>query len=181
MELMRGEPEDSSKAAAWMPELYDCLHDLAARALQLEGGTATLRATALVHEAYLRLASSAANVKSEPDFRALAACVIRRVLVDHARARRAQKRGGRWRRVTLDPAREWSGSNGTDPIDLLALDDALVGLEKMNERAARVVELLFFSGFSIDEAAQELGISATTVDVDWRFARAWLSREIEGK
>lgn len=168
-------------AGAWMRELYDCLHDLAARALRHEQRAITLQPTVLVHEAYLRLAGASVVIEDEAHFLALAARTVRRVLVDHARTREAQKRGGAWKRITMHPTQDWSTSGDSEPLDLLALDEALLKLETKNARAARVVELLFFSGLSIDETAQALEVSATTVDVDWRFAKAWLGRELEGK
>ena len=167
-------------AESWLPALYDCLHDLAARALRHERNAPTLQPTALVHEAYLRLVDSAVEPQGEAHFLAIAARVVRQVLVDHARRHQAQKRGGAWHRVTLYPGAAWTADGGTDVLDLLALDEALSRLEGVNARAARVVELLFFSGLSIAETAQALEVSPTTVDVDWRFARAWLSRELEG-
>jgi RNA polymerase sigma-70 factor, ECF subfamily len=118
-------------------------------------------------------------VHEQAHFLALAARVMREVLVDHARRARSQKRGGSWSRVTLHAA-EGLSAGGTEVLDLLALDEALTSLEAGNPRAARVVELRFFSGLSIDETAASLGVSPATVDVDWRFARAWLSRALDG-
>ena len=168
---------------AWLPLVYDCLRELAGQALRRERAAHTLQPTALAHEAYLRLAGGrAVDCRDETHFLAIAAHAVREVLVDHARRRQALKRGGDRARVTLALGdvldREQRG--GADVIDLLALDEALVTLATLNARAARVVELRFFSGLSIDETARALGVSSGTVDVDWRFARAWLSRELEG-
>ncbi|MEM7307023.1 MAG: ECF-type sigma factor [Planctomycetota bacterium] len=173
-------PELRASADAWLPALYECLHDLAARALRRQGGALTLQPTALVHEAYLRLVDAAVEVRGEAHFLALAAGVVRQVLVDHARRCRSQKRGGGWGRVTLHPGDLWHDGHAARAIDLLALDEALRRLEGIQPRAARAVELLFFSGLSIDDTAAALGVSSTTVDVDWRFAKAWLGRELEG-
>jgi RNA polymerase sigma-70 factor, ECF subfamily len=176
-------PQDRSRDACvdgWIPGLYDCLHDLASRALSRESEARTLQPTALVHEAYLRLVRSVEAVHQEAHFMALAARVVREVLVDHARRKQSQKRGGAWSRVTLHAVDGLREAGGADVLDLLALDEALTRLEADNPRAARVVELRFFSGLSIDETAATLGISPATVDVDWRFARAWLSRALDG-
>ena len=171
-------PTDDARIDSWVPKLYDCLHELASHALSREPGARALKPTSLVHEAYLRLRSVAA-VHEQAHFLALAARVMREVLVDHARRAQSQKRGGAWNRITLH-AVEGLSAGGADVIDLLALDEALTALETGNPRAARVVELRFFSGLSIDETAASLGVSPATVDVDWRFARAWLSRALEG-
>lgn len=176
---MRSTPERPAAAETWLPALYDCLHELAARALRRERNAPTLQPTALAHEAYLRLVETGVEVRGEAHFLAIAARVVRQVLVDHARRHQAQKRGAAWRRVTLHPGDAWAAEGGTDALDLLALDEALARLEALHPRAARVVELLFFSGFTVAETAAALAVSATTVDVDWRFARAWLSRELE--
>ena len=178
---MAGSFEERSQSAPWLPDLYDCLHGLAERALQRESGSVTLQPTALVHEAYLQLVTATSRVEEEAKFMELAARVVRRVLIQHARARDAQKRGGEWRRITLNPSHDWSSDNEVEPIDLIALDEALQALERVNERAARVVELLFFSGLNMNETATALKVSTTTAETDWRFARAWLSRKLDGK
>jgi RNA polymerase sigma factor (TIGR02999 family) len=177
---MTGRSLPSSAVEAWLPTLYDCLRELAARALRRETDARTLQPTALVHEAYLRLVDAPPVVREEAHFMALAARVVRQVLVDHARARDAKKRGGDWGRITLHPGVAFSQPGDDDTLDLLALEEALAELEGVDARAARVVELRFFSGLSVDDTAAVLEISSTTVDVDWRFARAWLSRALDG-
>ncbi|MCB9898188.1 MAG: sigma-70 family RNA polymerase sigma factor [Planctomycetes bacterium] len=175
---MREDARDAQPVDAWIATLYDCLRELAARALGRESDAHTLQPTALVHEAYLRLVGSVDAVDGRAHFMAMAARVVREVLVDHARRRRAAKRGGAWARVTLQAVDDL-GAPGSDALDLLALDEALTRLERDHPRAARVVELRYFSGLSIDETATALSISPATVDVDWRFARAWLGRALE--
>ena len=136
----------------------------------------SLQATALVNEAYLRLVD-AKNVAwhDRAHFLAVAARVMRRILVDHARARRAQKRGGPAERVTLDEAL----TVGTDERrDYVALDDALNALAAFDERKGRVVELRFFGGLTIKETAEVIGISTATVERDWILAKAWLYAEL---
>ena len=140
--------------------------------------SSTLQPTALVHEAFMKLAGSAgARWNDEAHFRAIAARAMRQALVSHARAKGREKRGGDWGRVTL------SGI-GTDPgasaFDLLAMDEALARLERLNERHARVVELRFFAGMTEAETARSLGVSERTVQADWRAARAWLHHRLSG-
>jgi RNA polymerase sigma factor (TIGR02999 family) len=134
-----------------------------------------LQSTALVHEAYLRLVKPGSlQPDSRRHFFALASQLMREILVDHARGRRAAKRDG-GSRLTLDEAAELSKSQS---VDLLALDDALNQLSEMNSRQSRIVELRFFGGFSIEETAEFLGVSSATVDREWAVARAWIYREI---
>lgn len=141
-----------------------------------EGPGHTLQATALVNEAYLRLVDGKAVTWTDrAHFFAVSARIMRRILVDHARARRALKRGGRDARVTLDEglviAKEL-------PHDFVALDDALKALAAFDERKSRVIELRFFGGLSVEETASVLGVSADTVTRDWRLAKAWLQGEM---
>lgn len=156
--------------------VYAELRALAAHYLQQERVGHTLQPTALVHEAYLRLAEQTrAKWQSKAHFVAVAAEIMRRVLVDHARAAGALKRGGPNRRVTLDT----SAIDSERPeIDLLALDDALKRLAALEERHARVVELRFFGGLSVPQTAEILGVSTRSVENDWHMARAWLRREL---
>jgi RNA polymerase sigma factor (TIGR02999 family) len=152
-----------------LPVVYEELRRIAGRQLRGEAAGHTLGATALVHEAYLKLAvPQAAPWTDRAHFFAIAARAMRQVLVDHARRRAAQKRGGAWERTTL------SGKPlalDTDPAELLALDDALEGLE---ERQREIVEMRFFAGMTEEEVAVVLGISERTVRRDWTKARAWL-------
>ncbi|MGD8698783.1 MAG: sigma-70 family RNA polymerase sigma factor [Gemmatimonadales bacterium] len=156
-----------------VPLVYDELRRMAARQLRRERVGHTLHATALVHEAYVKLAGSGAVEASDRGhFLAIAARAMRQVLVDHARRRNAEKRGGGWEQTTL--------SDGDRPLDfqpdeLLALDQAL---DELDERQRQVVECRFFAGMEEDEIAAALGVSARTVRRDWVKARAWLYRSL---
>lgn len=173
--LTAGEPEASSNDGLW-PEIYDCLHQLAAHALRNERNGHTLQPTALVHEAWLRLSTAkSAHYNDTTHFQAVAARVLREVLIDHARRRGAAKRGGGWQRVTLSHALPQSPGSG---VDVLALEEALRELATIDDRGAQVVELLFFGGMTIQETADVLQVSKRTVDSDWQFARAWLMRAL---
>lgn len=156
--------------------VYDALRGLAAAYLRRERSDHTLQPTALVHEAYLKLAGSG-EWKSRTHFQAVAASAMRQILVDHARARASRKRGGGWVRVTLSP--EIAVAARSD-VDMFALDEAMRALGALDERKARVVELRFFGGMTCAEAAAELGISTKTAEADWYFARAWLRDRISG-
>ena len=157
--------------------IYGDLHAQAARAMRREGGEHTLQATALVHEAYLRLVDQRhVDWKNRAHFFAIAAQAMRRVLVDHARGRLAEKRGGGIEKVTLSDAAV--GANDDDAVDVLALHDALERLAALDPDQARVVELRYFGGMNIDETAEALGVSAATVKREWAVARAWLKREL---
>ena len=161
--------EPKGASSPFLQSAYDALRGLAAAYLRRERSDHTLQPTALVHEAYLKLASGG-GFKSETHFQAVAATAMRQILVDHARARGAQKRGGDWLRVTLS---EGQADSGPD-VDMLALDDALNELASLDKRKARVVELRFFGGMTTAEAAEEVGVSPKTAEADWYFARAWL-------
>lgn len=138
----------------------------------------TLQATALVNEAFLRLVDlKRVNWQNRAHFLAMVSRLMRRVLVDAARARQADKRGGEMVRVTFDEALV----GGLDPAgDLLTLDEALEALAALDDRKSRVVELRFFGGLSLEETAEALGVSTKTVMRDWDFAKAWLQREMRG-
>jgi RNA polymerase sigma-70 factor (ECF subfamily) len=159
-----------------LPLVYAELRQIAARALRDERGGHTLQPTALVHEAYLRMAGGE-NVpwQNRAHFLGCAARVMRNVLVDHARARRAGKRGGGGARVTLTEA---LGLADSRDVDLAALDDALTALAETDEQKARIVELRYFGGLSEVEVAEVLGISERTVRRGWTMAKAWLRREM---
>ena len=169
---------DAAAGEALVPLVYAELRRQARRALSREGEGHTLQATALVHEAWLRLAGQQdADWESRTQFLAVAAQMMRRVLVDHARTRRALKRGGGGTQVTLGDVEQ--PAPGADDVDVLALDDALARLADIDPRKARLVELRYFAGLSIPEAANALGISAATVGREWAVARMWLRRELE--
>ena len=155
---------------------------LAARKMRGERVDHTLEPTALVHEAWIRMkdapARGAQQAQTPAQFRALAARILRQILVDHARARGAQKRGGGARAEDVGAIAVSSGGIETDVLDL---EVALEGLAARDPRRAKVVELRFFGGLSAAEAARELGVSEDTVKRDWRLARAWLNRELGRK
>ena len=159
-----------------MPLVYDELRRLAACFMRNERAGHTLQATALVNEVYLRLVqANRVEVASRAHFFALAAQMMRRLLVDSARARGNVKRGGHVSKVPLDDA---SAVVADSPMDFVALDAALQKLEALHPRKVQVVELRYFGGLSLEESAAALGISTDTVKRDWRFAKAWLSREL---
>ena len=138
----------------------------------------SLQATALVNEAYVRLVDGkAVQWNDRAHFLAVSARVMRHILVDHARARRSQKRGGSGARVTFD---EELVVTDEPRQDIIALDDALAALAKFDERKSRVIEMRFFGGLSVEETASVLKVSTDTVQRDWRLARAWLRAEIRG-
>jgi len=170
--------KEVASEAALPSELYASLRAVAAALLRRERPDHTLQPTALVHEAFLRLRSSATLPESmssdESAFRGLAATTMRRILVDHARRHRADKRGGGRVRVELPEA----SIDGPQPLELLALDEALEELAKHDPRKARVVELRFFGGLTGEEAGRLLGVSRTTIESDWFMARAWLRRRL---
>lgn len=167
-------PGVSPGSDAHLPAVYDELRALASTYLRSEGAGHTLQPTALVHEAYVRLAGQRTELNDPRHYFALAAQAMRRVLIDHARRRKAQRRGGE-RPVTLRPGHAVTDD---DPVDVLALDQALTKLETEHERAARTVELRYFAGLGVAETAEVLGVSGVTVKRDWRFAKAWLAREM---
>ena len=160
------------------PLVYKELRQLAASYLRKERQGHTLQPTALVHEAYLRLVEQR-NVdwESRAHFYGVAALVMRRILVDHARRQAARKRGDNLRRVPLEEVTD--GSTSAE-IPILALDQALSRLERLDGALARIVELRAFGGLTIDEAAHVLKVSPSTVKRDWRTAKAWLTRELGG-
>lgn len=177
LDLEAGRP---GAADALIPLVYDALRELAARAMSREGQGHTLQPTALVHEAFLRLMGpSSAEWQNRTHFYAVAARTMRRVLVDHARARGATKRSG-GTQVALDEAfRPDPHLSPGEVIDLIAIEEAMVRLESLDARPARVVELRFFAGLDVAETADALGISPATVKRDWAFARAFLHRELD--
>jgi RNA polymerase sigma factor (TIGR02999 family) len=160
-----------------MPLIYDELHRIAARYMRRERPGQTIQTTALVHEAYLRLLKDKArHWQNRPHFLAIAATSMRQILVERARARRAAKRGGHRDRIELDEAATVAPAGSAD---LEALDEALTRLATFDPRQARVVELRFFGGLTIEEAADAVGISPATVKREWNAARAWLRRELD--
>lgn len=159
-----------------VPLVYDELRRLARAHLRRERFDNTLQPTALVHEAYLRLADRCeVQCSSRAHFFGIAARLMRQILVEHARSRNALKRGGVATRVTLSEAAAFFDERS---LDLFALDDALDALEQMDPQKARIVELRFFSGMTVEETAEALGVSTATITRQWRLARAWLYRRV---
>jgi RNA polymerase sigma factor (TIGR02999 family) len=168
---------DSAAGERLLPAIYDELHRQAARAMRREDGAHTLQATELVHEAYLRLVDQRrVEWRSRAHFFGVAAQMMRRVLVDHARTRLAEKRGGALQRVTLGDV--GAGASDDDGLDVLALHEALERLAALDPDQARLVELRYFGGLGIEDTAQALGVSPATVKREWAVARAWLRREL---
>jgi RNA polymerase sigma factor (TIGR02999 family) len=176
------EHADPSAAEQLLPLVYDELRRLAAQKLAQEKSGQTLQATALVHEAYVRLVGSGdadggreQRWDGRGHFFAAAAEAMRRILIDHAREKRALKRGGGRKRLHLDAI---DLATRATPDQLLALDDALAKLARQDAAAARLVELRYFAGLTVDEAGKALGISTATAYRHWNYARAWLHGEL---
>ncbi len=160
-----------------MPLIYEELKRLAVSYMEKERREHTLQATALVHEAFLRLTGhDRIDWNSRAHFLAIAATVMRRILIDHARQRGAVKRGGAWNAVGLDQALDLAVD---DAPWLVALDEALESLGNLDSQQARLVELRYFGGLSFDETAEALGVSVRTVKRRWRIARMWLYRYLQ--
>jgi RNA polymerase sigma factor (TIGR02999 family) len=170
---------DDSAVNHLLPLVYDELRALAESYLKCERPDHTLQATALVHEAYVRLIKQEdVEWQNRAHFFAVAAQAIRRILVDHARGHERIKRGGRQERVQLDDDIAVLAERN---LDLLALDEALQSLAQLHPRQALIVELRFFGGLSLKEVAAYLDVSPRTVDGDWAMARAWLRRELRAE
>ncbi len=165
---------DSSAHNQLLPQVYDELRSIAGHQMRRENAGHTLQATALVHEAYMRLMGT-----NEPNdrahFLALSARTMRRVLVDHARSKSREKRGGELVRVTLV---DWQPDSAISEDGIIELDEALNQLAEFDARAARAIELLFFGGMTYEEIGQELGIAKSTVFDDIKAAKAWLAAEM---
>lgn len=161
-----------------MPLVYDELRELAAQYMQREAKGHTLRSTALVNEAYVKLCGADTDWRGRTHFFAASAQAMRRILVDHARGKARIKRGGGLERVEFDEDLLGKEQNSED---LLALDEALEKLAAVDQRQARIVELRFFGGLTTSEVAEALGISKRTVELEWKMIRAWLRRELSGE
>lgn len=167
---------DEGASDALFPLIYDELRGVARRQFARERANHTLQPTALVHEAYVRLIDQeGSSFQDRSHFLAIAARVMRQVLVDHARRKNAKKRSGEHEVVTIERVPDLSGA---DPIDVIALGDALDRLAALDDRKARVVELRLFAEMTMEEIAEALGVSKRTVEGDWHFARAWLQGEL---
>jgi RNA polymerase sigma factor (TIGR02999 family) len=170
--------KDKESLDKLVPLVYDELRRQAARYLRREKPGHTLQTTALIHEAYVRLVDQR-NVQwqNRAHFFGIAAQMMRRILVDHARTKKRVKRGGSDIKVSLDDAKV--AGKGQD-LDVVEVDEALTRLAKIDEQQSRVVELRFFSGLTVEETAEVMGISPATVKRDWSMAKAWLHRELSG-
>jgi RNA polymerase sigma-70 factor (ECF subfamily) len=166
---------DGDAANRLLPVVYDELRARARYYLRSGKPGDTLQPTALVHEAYLRLAGQPAGWEGRTHFYAVAAMAMRQILIDHARYRKREKRGGDAARVTLSDA---VAQVASPDVDVMALGEALERLAALNERQARIVELRYLAGLTVDEVAEVLGVSKRTVEADWTFAKAWLKAEL---
>ena len=180
--LQRWRDGDEQAFELLLPRVYDQLRDIAHARLRAERLDHTLDTSGLVHEAYLRLVDGAAqDWQDRAHFFAVASTAMRRVLIDYAKQRHAGKRGGDSVRVDFDSEifRDAGAAATSDPTALLSLEDALTKFEKLHPRQAKALELRYFAGLTLDEAADVLATSAPTVMRDLRFAEAWLARELE--
>ena len=175
--LSRIESGDPTAAEQLLPLVYDELRRLAAHRLAEEKPGQTLQATALVHEAYVRLVDrdQAQQWNSRGHFFGAAAEAMRRILVDQARQKRSQRRGGDYQRIELSSVEP---SVSASPLDMLALDEALDQLAEKDPRAAELVKLRFFAGLTVSEAATALGVSIGTAENDWAYAKSWLRLQL---
>lgn len=174
--LTRG---DEDAGAKLIPVVYNELRRLAGSYMRRERPDHTLQATALVHEAYVKLVEQqSVNWQSRAHFFGVAAQLMRRILIDHARGYLRQKRGGEFKKVSLNDAFIFSPEQSSE---LLAVDESLKRLAELDERQAKVVELRFFGGLSVEETAEVLHVSPDTVKRDWRLAKLWLLHELEGE
>jgi RNA polymerase sigma factor (TIGR02999 family) len=176
-DIEQGDPQAADKL---LPLVYDELRRLAAQKMSQENPGQTLQATALVHEAYVRLVDrdQSQNWDSRGHFFAAAAEAMRRILVDAARRRQAQKRGGDLERIHLA---EVQGQSDEEQVDLLALDDALKKLQELHPDKAQLIKLRFFAGCTLEETAEIIGVSRATAQRNWAYARAWLFGELQSK
>jgi RNA polymerase sigma factor (TIGR02999 family) len=170
-ELRAGDPAAGDRLFAMV---YEDLKSMAQRELRRERHDHTLQATALVHEAYVRLAGKT-DVEDRQHFLAMASRAMRCILIDHARAKDRDKRGAGWQRIELDKAVAGAATRG---VDLLALEDALAKLDQTHAERARLVELRFFGGLSLEDSCAVLGISPATAKREWAATKVWLFREL---
>ncbi len=172
-----GHESTAAPADRLMPLVYDELRELAEKYLRGERAGHTLQPTALVHEAYMRLVDqSRVDWKGRTHFMAVGAQAMRRILIDHARGAGRGKRGGKWNRVVLS---EVEAPHALSEVDPIALRDALESLAALDAQQARIVELRFFGGLTVEEVAHVLGVSKRKVEGDWTHAKAWLRRVLD--
>jgi RNA polymerase sigma-70 factor (ECF subfamily) len=163
----------TSDPSRWIEWMYDDLHKMASSYMRNEQNTVSLSPTVLIHELYMRLPKQGDEELSRTHFFALAATTMRRALVDQARFRNRQKRGGAYSRQALV---DWDAISPSDSDHVLAVDEALNELAALDERQARIVEMRFFAGMTVAEVAENLQVSKRTVEADWTMAKAWLRR-----
>jgi len=176
--LVKWRGGDPAALQALLPLVYKELRDIAHRQLRRERSGHTLQSTALVHEAYLRLMDQGApETQNRAHFVAVAARLMRQILIDYARSRGAQKRGASLR-VNVELAGDPAAMSPKQGADIIALDEALTNLSQLDEQQGRIVELRYFGGLTIEESAEALKISPATVKRDWNMAKAWLAREM---
>jgi RNA polymerase sigma-70 factor (ECF subfamily) len=170
---------DSDAARELLPLLYDELRAIAGRQFRGQRADHTLQPTALVNEAFVKLLGNPSGAWNDrKHFFAVAATAMRQILVNHARDRAAQKRGGGAEAVLLNEEAAGASPSGAAPVDVLALNEALEKLKTIDERKHRVVELRFFAGLTVEEIADVIGVSKTTIEGEWRVARAWLATNL---
>ena len=177
--LQRLRAGDADAGRELLPVLYDELKRIAARQFRGQAVGHTLQPTILVHEAFLRLVGKPAAFTDRAHFFAVAATAMRQILVNHARASNADKRGGGAKAVALN--HDVPDSAGPAEIDVLALHEALEQLARIDQRKHRVIELRFFAGLTVEEIAEAMGLSKTTIESEWRAARAWLNVKLSGE
>ncbi len=175
--MVSGDPDAADRLT---PIVYEQLRAMAGAMLRDQRAGHTLQPTALVNEAYIKLAGGAVRAQCKAQFMLLASKAMRSILVDHARAKGRLKRGGDARRVTLNTSDGPQPDPSGQQIDLLALDEALTKLAELDERKAKLIELRYFGGLSLEDAADTLGIARSTASEDARSARAWLARQLGG-
>lgn len=169
---------DTSASSRLLSLVYADLHRQAVNAMRRENEWHTLQPTALVHEAYLRLVDQRQPWRNRGQFFGIAAQVMRRILIDHARERQAEKRGAGMRQITLSAVDAQPAPDGDAEVDVVALHEALDRLAALDADQARLVELRYFGGLTIEETGETLGVSPATVKREWATARAWLKREL---
>ncbi len=178
--LQRLSTGDSDAGRQLLPLLYDELRAIAGRQFRGQRSDHTLQPTALVHEAFVKMMGSpASGWQDRKHFCAVAATAMRQILVNHARDRSAQKRGGGAEAVLLNEEVAGSSKPSAPPVDVLALNEALEKLKEIDERKHRIVELRFFGGLTVDEIADVLEVSKSTIEAEWRVARAWLATHLK--
>ncbi|MCA9127829.1 MAG: sigma-70 family RNA polymerase sigma factor [Planctomycetales bacterium] len=169
----KGNSEVTNSSRQWIEQMYDELHAMASSYMHNEQNTVSLSPTVLIHELYLRLPAEKTQQLSRTHFFALAAVNMRRYLVDQARFRKRQKRGGAFSRKQLT---DWSQISPSNEEHVLAVDDALNCLAELDQRQAAIVEMRFFGGMTVSEVAEHLSVSKRTIEADWTMAKAWLRR-----